>query len=286
MAPRHLALEFRANQLEYATGCRVTGGVVTPRGVRFRLAPGSVPELAGLRQIFGRSVRLRRSRGELAVETEAGLAHRVPLGQLVAGRRLPRLTAVLGVDGRGRPVWLDLNRSRHLLVEAEGEAGRSLLLAAALSLAMGGRQRDLQLIPIGERLRRSWRDWPHRLDLAPGQLRWPAARPESGRPALVAVVDNLAGLAPEEQTHIQALLASEGVHLLAIGPEWPDGPWPVARPAGDEAELFRLGTVELQAASVTAAELKTITDRLRAGRRSRVWSLAETMPARRRLWER
>ncbi|MCG3212597.1 MAG: hypothetical protein FOGNACKC_06267 [Anaerolineae bacterium] len=296
MAHRKMALEFRANQLEHMTGCRVTGGVVTAQGgVCFRLAAGAAPDLGQLRQLFGRGVRAQLAGRELSVEIDRQV-HRAPLGQVIAGRELPRLTAVLGINDAGKPALFDLTRpaSRHLLIAGAGEAvGATLLETVALSLVMLNRQRDMQLLPIGNF---PWKSWPHRLDLSlrqvadlAGQIGWRTI-PAANRPALMVVV-NLETLTATEHGYIRLLLqtdAAAGVHILATAANAADWPQFQAglRPGG-EPEMWQLTVsrdqAELQAATATAAEIETAIIHLRAGRKSRVWMLPETLPARRGL---
>lgn len=295
MAHRKMALEFRANQLEQITGCRVTGGVVTAQGgVCFRLAAGAAPDLAQLRRLFGRGVRAQTVGSELAVEVGQQV-NRVPLGQVIAGRKLPRLAAVPGIDDAGKPALVDLTRpaSRHLLIAGGEAAGAALLETAALSLVMLNRQRDMQLLPIGNF---PWKSWPHRLDLSlrqaadlAGQIGWRNI-PAANRPALILVV-NLETLTSTEQGYIRYLLqtdAAAGVHILATAMSTADWPQFQAelRPGG-EPEMWQLtvgrNQTELQAATVTQAETQAAIIHLRAGRKSRVWTLPETLPARRGL---
>lgn len=299
-----MALEFRANQLEQISGYKVTGGVITPRGVRFRLAAAEAPDLAQLRDIFGRGVRAWVAGGEVSVEV-GDRADRVPLGQVIANRDLPRLTVVMGVDKSGAPLLVDLTQpaSRHLLIADAGKEGAALLRTAALSLAMLNRQRDLQLLPIGKF---RWESWPHRLALPLGNLELLAGKPrltgtgivtnETGqattglgyRPALVAVIDNLDGLPPGEQAAVKTLLRTPdtaGVHLIATATN--AAAWSqfraAARPTG-EAEMWQFtvpdDTLEIQAATATPAETDAAINHLRTGRTSRVWTVQETLPRR------
>ena len=138
MARRNLALEFHANQLETLTGRRVTGGTITRRGVSFRLVADVAPDMATLRDMFGRGVRVRATGGEVSVEAGNEPVNRVPLGQLIAGRELPRMAAALGINEAGAPMLLNLVKplSRHLLISGDTVACQSLLHTMALSLVM------------------------------------------------------------------------------------------------------------------------------------------------------
>ncbi len=96
---------------------RVTGGVVTPRWVRFEIIPalgakvGSVMRLSeeiALR-LGSRGVRVHRQGGRIHVEVprqEAEMVRLVPLSARLG--EIPRQAAVLGLDDAGVPLLLRL----------------------------------------------------------------------------------------------------------------------------------------------------------------------------------
>lgn len=217
------------------------------------------------------------------------------LGQLIAGRELPRMAAVLGINETGAPVLLNLTRSvsHHLLISGDAVSGQSLLHTMALSLVMLNRQRDLQLVAIGD-LQHTRRNWPHLLNLSLAQINQLAQsvtwmEQKQARPHLIVVIENLDRLSSADQNHLRSLLkanVSAEVHVIAttanpaIWPEFLAQAWST----GDTPGLFQLVAgserAEIHTATATAAETEAAIIQLRTGRKSRVWTVQETLPAR------
>ncbi len=275
-----LALEFRANQLEMNTGSAVTGGVVNRRGVRFHLKPrfdGRLPDAGQLARLFGGRVRVRAFTDRVEVETEP--ARQIPLGQLIAGRQLPPLTAVLGVAGHGQAAMLKLNETtRHLVIHGADEQSKTALLRiAVLSLMMSSRQRHFQLATIGN-LREIWRDWPHLLKIAPAEI----GRFEAGpnRPRLI-VAGSLADIRAGG-LDLPRLLQQPGIHLMVTAPA-PEPGFSVSIATGSEPDICRITVGEARYEVQPAMMLPAETDAVRLGleaRHSRVWTLDEIRPVR------
>ena len=276
-------MEYRANQLELLVGGQVTGGTVTPKGgVRFTLVSDRLPNLGELQGSLGQAA-IRRRLKSVEVEVSSEVLQRVSLPELIAGQVWPRLTAVLGIGAAGEAVTLDLTEptGRSLLIAAPDEKSRQTLLrSTALSLLMLNRQRDMQLLTHGRRLRAEWEQWPHHLDLSLAEAVREAAQEKPGRPHLVVLVDTL-DLSESHQTRLRQLLRSGGVSVIATAAAaWPG--FPAQAQGGESPDEFRLttgGQVEaMQVASATSTETGLVLARLRAGRKSRVWTMEETRP--------
>lgn len=169
---KHL-LHFQADRIElvlasHRVPARVTGGTVTPRFVRYRLATPlgvRVRQVAGLAEEIALSLgapscRIYREEGALQIEVPRTNGQRVGLLDLC--RRLagdgspgqsvvPPATAVLGLDQDGVPLLLRLPSPdvAHVLIAGTTGSGKTALARAiACSLVMFNSQRTLQLVLI------------------------------------------------------------------------------------------------------------------------------------------
>ena len=189
-------LEHMADQIEMILArnespARVTGGVVTPRAIRFDLSPalGTTPnrvrecagELAealglGAVRVFGPT----HGYGALAVEVIRADAQPVILADML--RRLPAVpfgTAVLGICDDGAPLLLRLPSPDvgHVLIV--GEHGAELMHTIITSLTAMHRPHELQVVT------RDTDGMPHALNVEPreiirtieSRLRVPTVRP-------------------------------------------------------------------------------------------------------------
>ena len=113
-------LEYQADQIErvlysHRVPCRVLGGVVTPRWVRFEVAPAlgaRVSQVTRLSEeialwLGSRGVRVQRQGSRVHIEVPREEGEMVHLLSLVSRLgEMPRQTAVLGLDDAGVPLLL------------------------------------------------------------------------------------------------------------------------------------------------------------------------------------
>ncbi|MCB0072138.1 MAG: DNA translocase FtsK [Caldilineaceae bacterium] len=254
MAYRRRTLEMQANQIEavlakHKVSSHVRGGTVTPRYVRFHLVAETGTRVAKVAQLTEeiamalgeRNARIFRRGGEINVEIPNHAPEPVRLLPLCARlRRLPPVTAVLGLDENGTPLLVRLPAPdvTHVLVVGTTGSGKTALMRTLLtSLAMHNRQGDVQLILIDPKQRGlgPLHRLPHVLgavDATPeavaARLTWLVAEMERrdrlglARPALVVAIDELADLlqtggAPVEQalTRLSQRGREAGIHLVA-----------------------------------------------------------------------
>lgn len=158
-------LEYQADQIEmvlysHKVPGRVLGGVVTPRWVRFEVAPAlgarisSVVRLSeeiALRLGSG-GVRVRRQGSTLRVEVPREDGELVGLLPLAARlREMPRQSAVLGLDEEGVPLLLRLPSPEvgHVLVAGTTGSGKTALVRSmVVSLALCNRVGEVQLVVV------------------------------------------------------------------------------------------------------------------------------------------
>ncbi len=145
-------LEYQADRIEavlahHKIPARVTGGTVTPRWIRFQVAPalgarigaitGLAEELAAA--LDAPTVRVARQGAAIAVEVPREDPHPVRLLPLLQGlHNVPPATAVLGIADDGVPLLIRLPSPdvAHILVAGTTGSGKTALLRAmALSLA-------------------------------------------------------------------------------------------------------------------------------------------------------
>ncbi|MFN3763010.1 MAG: DNA translocase FtsK, partial [Anaerolineae bacterium] len=145
-------LEYQADRIEavlahHKIPARVTGGTVTPRWIRFQVAPalgarigaitGLAEELAAA--LDAPTVRVARQGATIAVEVPREDPHPVRLRPLLEGlHNVPPVTAVLGIADDGVPLLIRLPSPdvAHILVAGTTGSGKTALLRAIiLSLA-------------------------------------------------------------------------------------------------------------------------------------------------------
>jgi S-DNA-T family DNA segregation ATPase FtsK/SpoIIIE len=158
-------LEYQADQIELVLAshhvpARVTGGLVTPRWIRFELAAAleaRVSQISNLSEelalrLGSRNCRVSRQGGTIQVEVpreDPGTVSLLPLC-----RRLPQIppySAVLGLDEEGTPLLLCLAAPdvAHVLIAGTTGSGKTALARAmALSLALANRQARVQLLLV------------------------------------------------------------------------------------------------------------------------------------------
>ena len=258
MAPSRRILEMQAARIEgvfahHKVKSRVSGGVVTPRSVRFELtvpAGVRVGKLAGLADEIALALEKREARifreGEI-INVEVPQDEGAPVRLLPLCDKLghvPTATAVLGVDEMGNPLLVRLPSLTvaHMLITGMTGAGKTALLRTLLtSLAMHNLQNQVQLILLQPRGRglSALAALPHVLgDVAQGSeavvetLRWLAAEMERrtrvrlSAPLLVVAIDELDALVQGEGSTAEVLLTrllhqgrEAGIHLIASAPE-------------------------------------------------------------------
>lgn len=159
------ALEYQADQIElvlmsHRLPGRVLGGTVTPRWIRYRVSPDITTKISRIitlaeeiaLRLGAASVRITRQGDALHVEVPRADAQTVNLLKLRHRvDRIPRQTAILGLDEGGLPLLLRLSSPEvaHVLVAGTTGSGKTALARSmALSLAMHNRLGDIQLIFI------------------------------------------------------------------------------------------------------------------------------------------
>jgi S-DNA-T family DNA segregation ATPase FtsK/SpoIIIE len=220
---------------------RVTGGIVTPRLVRFHLTTPlgvTVRKVASLSEEIALSLgapscRIQRREGQVEVEVPRPEGKVVPLlplcRRLVAGgsggqAAIPPHTAVLGLDQEGVPLLLRLpspNVAHVLIAGTTGSGKTALARTIVASLALNNSQRSLQLVLVDPKGRGflPFQGLPHllvpvvtRVDEALPLLRKLLAEMErrdaEGRsePRLVVALDELADLVQVGGREVEAAL--------------------------------------------------------------------------------
>ncbi|MBI3763298.1 MAG: DNA translocase FtsK [Chloroflexi bacterium] len=158
-------LEFQSNRIEAVLAshrviARVHGGSVSPRWIRFHLAPALGTKITAVRNLGEElalalgapDVRVMREGATLAVDMprpDAGSVRLIPL--LRGFRDVPPLTACLGLAVDERPLLIRLPSPdvTHVLVAGMTGSGKTeLMRTIALSLALTNRQSALQIALI------------------------------------------------------------------------------------------------------------------------------------------
>ncbi len=158
-------LEFQSDRIErvlasHRVPARVEGGAVTPRWIRYHIAPGMGSRVATIRNLSEElalalgapDVRLARTGEALALEVPRPDAE--PVNLLTLLRHLPAVapyTACLGVAEDGRPLLIRLSSPdvAHILVAGTTGSGKTELMRSLIaSLALSHRQSQLQLVLI------------------------------------------------------------------------------------------------------------------------------------------
>ena len=162
---RRIELDLQADCVEavlasHHAPARVTGGIVTPRLIRFQLSPAPgvrVRRLMGLAEELAMALeapacRITRNGGTLAVELPR--PDPAPVSLLSLCRRLARIpscAAVLGLDEEGTPLLLALSSPdvAHVLIAGATGSGKTVLLRSILaSLAIHNHLGEVQFILI------------------------------------------------------------------------------------------------------------------------------------------
>ena len=314
-----MLFDRQADQIEsvltrLALPARVDGGVIREGRVRYHLTPsiGTQPleviELAeDVAQELGlRDVRVLRETGGLAIEVPLESATGLRLLPLIhALPRLQPLTAVVGMNGAGRPVLLELERAAawHALIQAPAGAGKSELLrtlAAGLALSTRPAQLGMLSIDLSGRELTPLEALPHTLAAACEArsarelLLWVVDEIERRQqtdeqpPHLVLFVDDAGRLRDQlgqpDAGLLQAVLHDgprTRVHLIAAarrGSELPHAGRSTAHieasPEGRQGSFqIRSGfeSVRVQAAWMSARDLDAVLQLVMAGQRTAGW---------------
>ena len=158
-------LEFQSDRIErvlasHRVPVRVHGGSVTPRWIRYHVAPALGAKVATIRNLSEElalalgapDVRLAREGEALALEVPRPDVEPVYLLSMLRNLgRLPSLTACLGLAEDGRPLLIRLPSPdvAHLLVAGTTGSGKTeLMRTLILSLAFANRQSQLQIALI------------------------------------------------------------------------------------------------------------------------------------------
>jgi S-DNA-T family DNA segregation ATPase FtsK/SpoIIIE len=158
-------LEYQADQIEmvltsHRVPGRVTGGVVTPRWVSYRVMPeisSKVSRIFGLSEelalrLGAQRVRISRQGATLQVDVPREDGQVVRLAGLTRRlKEVPKQSAILGMDETGLPLLLRLPSPdvAHVLVAGTTGSGKTALARSmALSLAMHNRLGEIQMIFI------------------------------------------------------------------------------------------------------------------------------------------
>ncbi len=227
-------LHLQADRIEsilftHKAPARVTGGRVTPRLVRFHLAPAPTTKITKVESLAEEialalgapTARVSRTDGQLSIEVPRVRAHTLRLVELIervrANKSLERAmtlpgTALLGLDTEGLPVLLRLTAPdvSHVLIAGTTGSGKTEAAKTLLaSLMFFQKARDLQFIVVDPKGNAFgfFQHTPHLLfpivknvDDAGASLEWLVQemqrREENGimRPCLVLLLDELADL--------------------------------------------------------------------------------------------
>lgn len=251
-------LHFQADRIEmvlasHKVPARVTGGMVTPRLVRYHLSTPlgvKVRQVAGLSEEIALSLgapscRVYREEGRVEVEVPRAQGQAVALLPLLdrlraSGAVVPPVTAVLGLDQEGMPLLVRLPSANvaHVLIAGTTGSGKTALARTMVaSLAASNHQRSLQLVLVDPKGRGlvAFEGLPHllvpvvtRVDEAVAVLGRLVAEMErrdaEGRsePRLVVVLDELADLVQVGGRELEGRLVrltqrgrEAGLHLVA-----------------------------------------------------------------------
>ncbi len=228
---------------------RVTGGLVTPRLVRFHLETAlgtKVRKVSALNEEIAmalgcREVRIFRSAGEIHIEMARRSDSKVGLQSLIDQvGEVPAFTAVLGTDSSGIPLLLRITSPdvTHVLIAGTTGSGKTALARTLLaSLAANNRADDLRLVLIDPKERgfaaltalpNVWGQLASRPDDAQAKLQMVIEEMESrdrahiSRPILVVAIDELADLiqtggkgVEQAITRLSQRGREAGIHIVA-----------------------------------------------------------------------
>lgn len=167
---KRMRLEYQADCIEatlssHKVQTRVTGGVMTPRFVRFDLFPEPgirIQRISNLAEELALSLnapacRVFRRGGRLQVEVPRQDPRQVKFSELCAQlHRVPACSALLGLDEEAVPVLLRLPSAdvAHVLVSGNTGSGKTVLARTmALSLAIFNPPRSVQMVLIDPKRR-------------------------------------------------------------------------------------------------------------------------------------
>ncbi len=158
-------LDYQADRIEqvlsvHRVPCRVLGGVVTPRWVRFEVVPALGARISNVARLSeeialwlgSRGVRVHRQGGRVHIEVpreESDVVRLLPLMERLDS--IPRQTAVLGLDDAGVPLLLRLPSPDvcHVLVAGTTGSGKTALVRSmVVSLALHNRLGEVQVVII------------------------------------------------------------------------------------------------------------------------------------------
>ena len=250
-------LDIQADRIEWVLAshrirARVRGGRITPRGVCFEvLTPlgTRVSRIAALHEelalVLGApNVTVRRRGGIIEVVVPRDERRRVPIERLLARVRqrgkVPRVTALLGLDDEGDPLLLRLSSPDvvHALIAGTTGSGKTMLMRTmALTLALWNRQKDVQLVLIDPKSRglaplvglpHVWGPLCARIEDILAMLKALISlmerrdREKTARPHMVVFIDELAevlmlggGWAQEMLTRLVQRGREAGIHIVA-----------------------------------------------------------------------
>ena len=155
-------LEYQADQIElvlqtHRTPGQVTGGVVTPRWVRYQILPAIGTRVVSIARL-SEEIALRLDAGNVRVSRQGGDIHiEVPRQDPKPVKfrsvcqkipKMPRQSAILGIDGDGVPLVIRLPSPEvaHVLIAGTTGSGKTALAQTmALSLAAHNRLSEVQL---------------------------------------------------------------------------------------------------------------------------------------------
>ena len=159
------ALEYQADQIEmvltsHRVPGRVTGGVVTPRWISYKVLPeisSKISKIMNLSEemalrLGAQRIRISRQGPVLQVDVPRDDGKAVRLTNLLQRvTEVPKQTAILGMDETGLPLLLRLPSPdvAHVLIAGTTGSGKTALARSmALSLAMHNRLGEVQMVFI------------------------------------------------------------------------------------------------------------------------------------------
>ena len=263
-------LDIQADRIEMVLAshriqARVRGGRITPQAITFELMTPlgtRVRRVSALAEELALAlgvpqVQVRRGKGYIEIEIPRQRCKPVPVERLLSRvTRIPRVTALLGVDGEGIPLLLRVDSPdvAHVLVAGTTGSGKTILLRLiGITLAHWNRQAHVQLVLVD----------PKRRGLAP-LARLPHvwgegvyARPE----AVVAVLERLVALMEHRDRVGQSwprviVLVDELAEVLHLGGRAAHQALVRLVQRGREAGIHVVAATQKPAASILGSVLK------------------------------
>ena len=248
-------LEYHADRIEailnlHQVNARITGGIVTPRWIRFNALPvdgTKISKITGLHQELAAALnvpncRISRRGAAVAIEVPRDDPHPVRLLPLYHQlTTIPPITAILGLAEDGTPLLIRLPSPNvaHVLVAGTTGSGKTVLLQTIiLSLAMTNPPDDLALILIDPKAHafQPFDGLPHlarHVIVEPDEIttalhgltrlmEMRTSDPDSTQPKIVIVIDELADLLMIGEKDVQFALTrltqrgrEAGIHIIA-----------------------------------------------------------------------